>query len=299
MSGALIALDWGTTNVRAALLDTDGEVLELRHGESGVGRLDAAGFAARYAELTDGWPDVPAIACGMVGSRQGWAEADYLPCPTGVADLAAHLLPVGPVHIVPGLKVETDSQRDVMRGEETQIAGLLARMPDYSGTVVMPGTHCKWANVHEGIVTGFRTYMTGDLFAALSGHTILRHSIGDDGSAPDGTFTNAVRDAIAAPGSLAGSLFGIRAETILRGVSGVAGRERLSGLLIGMELEAAARDGFDVQDVTIIGDGAMVARYRDALGVLDAAVQTFASDALIWPALIAIARHAGLLETTR
>ncbi len=167
MSGALIALDWGTTNVRAALLDTDGIALETRHGESGVGHLDADGFAARFADLTNEWPDLPAIACGMIGSRQGWREADYLPCPTGVADLAAHLMVVNQLHIVPGLKVDVDVQRDVMRGEETQIAGLLARMPGFNGTIVMPGTHSKWVNVKDGVVTGFRTYMTGDLFAAV------------------------------------------------------------------------------------------------------------------------------------
>ncbi len=296
MSGALIALDWGTTNVRAALLDAAGIALETRHGQSGIGHLDADGFAARFADLTEGWPDIPAISCGMVGSRQGWREADYLPCPTGVADLAAYLTAIGPLHIVPGLKVETDSQRDVMRGEETQIAGLLARVPRFSGTIVLPGTHSKWANVKDGTVTGFRTYMTGDLFAALSAHTILRHSVGDDGKATEDTYADAVRDAIAAPGSVAGALFGIRADTILRGASGQAGRERLSGMLIGMELEAAARDGFDVQDVAIIGSGVVMERYKSALAVLDATVQPFQSDDLVWPALMTIARHAGLLE---
>ena len=300
MTGALIALDWGTTNVRAALLDADGVALETRHGDSGVGHLDAEGFAARFAELTDGWPEVPAIACGMVGSRQGWREADYLPCPTGLAGLAAHLITIGPLHIVPGLKIDTGLQRDIMRGEETQIAGLLSRMPDVNdGTIVMPGTHSKWATVKGGTVTGFRTYMTGDLFSALSTHTILRHSVGGDGAMSGDTFLEGVRDAIAAPGSLAGALFGIRADTILQDANGAAGRERLSGLLIGMELEAAARDGFDVQDVAIIGSGTVVARYEAALGVLDATIRSFPSDDLVWPALMNIARHAGLLETTR
>ncbi|MEL6750626.1 MAG: 2-dehydro-3-deoxygalactonokinase [Pseudomonadota bacterium] len=290
----LIAFDWGTTNVRAALLD-EGKVVDERRGESGVGHLDAAGFNARFLELTADWPTTPAIACGMVGSRQGWREADYLPCPAATSDLANHLTVAGPLSIVPGVKVDTEDHRDVMRGEEVQVAGLLAARHGFEGTVVLPGTHSKWVRIGGGRIIDFRTYITGDLFAALTSHTILRHSTGEDGPVDDGTFAAAAREAIAGSGSLAGKLFGLRAATLLSGRTGSTNRERLSGLLIGQEIEGAARDGFDVEEVTIIGSGALTARYADALSAIGATCETIEGSGLVWPALHDIAFKAGLI----
>ena len=292
---ALIALDWGTTNVRAALLAADGSVIEERHGESGVGHLDAAGFEARFEELTQGWGALPAIACGMVGSRQGWVKADYLPCPADPADLADNLTRTSTLAIVPGVKMEADDHRDVMRGEEVQVAGLLAARNGFEGTIVLPGTHSKWVRVAGRRIVDFRTYITGDVFAAMSAHTILRHSLGDDGSATKGMFETAVRDAIAGRGSMAGRLFGLRADTLLAGADGATNSERLSGWLIGQEIDSAAVDGFDVQAVTIIGSGALAERYGTAFAAIGAQNETIEGTDLVWPALTAIARRAGLI----
>ena len=146
--GALITLDWGTTNVRAALLDKHGHVLEERRGESGVGKYDRAQFEQRFDQLTVGWPPVPAMAAGMVGSRQGWSEAAYLPCPASINDLVQGLHEIAHegrrIIIVPGVKLDDGTRCDVMRGEESQLAGLLTQISDFSGTVLMPGTHSKW-----------------------------------------------------------------------------------------------------------------------------------------------------------
>ncbi len=309
-NGVLIALDWGTTNVRAALLAADGLVIDKRQADSGVGHFSTQQFAAHFRKLTQGWPALPAIASGMVGSRQGWREASYLPCPASLADLAGSLLRFHDndqeLAIVPGLKIETDQHRDVMRGEETQIAGLLADESNFSGTVVLPGSHSKWVRVHDGVVRNFRTYMTGELFDACSNHTILRHSVEPDdhdaaASEPNGEedhrdFVAAVGEVFQAPGSSFGRLFGLRADTVLSKADKHSARERLSGLLIGMELEAAARDGFDVQDITIIGTSDLTGRYSRAATVLAAQVKTHVSSQLVWPALFALARTGALLE---
>lgn len=167
----MIGLDWGTTNLRAALLDPDGNLLDERQDESGVGVLDQVGFEKRFETLTRDWPFVPALAAGMVGSRQGWREAQYLPCPTGMDDLADALTRFEhqrrTVAIVPGLKMATETHHDVMRGEETQIAGFLSFEPTFDGTLVLPGTHSKWVQLKGGIVERFVTYMTGDMFSAF------------------------------------------------------------------------------------------------------------------------------------
>lgn len=300
MRGTLIALDWGTTHVRAALLDGDGAVLEERHGESGVGQFTEAEFAARFAELTHGWADLPALAAGMVGSKQGWQEATYLPCPTGLDGLASSLTPVdgqASLQIVPGLKMHDEStgRHDVMRGEESQIAGLLAHEPDYSGTIVLPGSHCKWVHMKKGEIVHFTTYMTGELFAAMAEHTMLRPCVEADESDNKGAFQQGVADIFTSSRSAWSTLFDLRGRSLLAGAHNGALRERLSGLLIGMELEAAARDGYDVQAFTLIGSASLTERYQRAGSVLQADMVTYEGTDLIWPALMTIARRAKLI----
>ncbi|MEN0041928.1 MAG: 2-dehydro-3-deoxygalactonokinase [Pseudomonadota bacterium] len=295
----LIALDWGTTNVRAALLDSAGMVLEERKGESGVGHLDEAGFTARFDELVSGWPGLPAIACGMVGSRQGWHEAAYCELPLDVSQLAAKLHRFDsagrPIAIVPGVMKDAIDQSDVMRGEETQIAALLAEDPEFDGTIVLPGTHSKWARIAKGKLVDFKTYMTGELFDAFAGHTILRHTVeAAELDADDNIFEVAVGDVFMTKGSDWGRFFNLRAAALVGETHPGHMREKLSGYLVGMELSSAAQDGFDVQAVTIIGSGALVNRYTRALGVLAADVTPRESGDLIWPALLALARQAGM-----
>ncbi|MEL6947574.1 MAG: 2-dehydro-3-deoxygalactonokinase [Pseudomonadota bacterium] len=311
--GHLIALDWGTTHVRAALLDQRGNALDVTTGESGVGTLDRDGFGQRFAALTEGWPQVPAIAAGMVGSRQGWHEAPYLTCPTGFEGLNAGLVCFQhggrDIAIVPGLKMMQDTRRDVMRGEETQIAGFLTTRPSFSGTLVLPGTHSKWVYIQNGVVEHFTSYMTGDMFQALAHHTMLRpavtesalESMAGDGPYTEGdtAFQDAIRDVITGEGSDLRRLFDLRARTLLDGLAPGAARERLSGLLIGMEIMAAAQDRYDVEAFHIIGSGALVRRYERAAAVLGAVVgvdvHCHDGSALIWPALHTIAQQAALV----
>lgn len=264
-----IAADWGTTHVRVWALDAAGRVLARAAGDRGMGRLTGADYEPALLDMVGGWLDarpVPVLVCGMAGSRQGWAEAPYAAVPC--APLAAGRT-VRPsvadgrlqVHILPGL--QQDSPADVMRGEETQIAGFLADHPGFDGVLCLPGTHSKWVRVSAGEVVSFQTAMTGELFALLSGQSVLRHGMAGGGW-DEAAFAEGLDQAISRPERLAARLFAIRAEGLLHGLTAERARARLSGLLIGAEL-AGARPYWLGQEVAIIGAAGIGGVYRRAL----------------------------------
>ncbi|MDO5612324.1 MAG: 2-dehydro-3-deoxygalactonokinase [Paracoccus sp. (in: a-proteobacteria)] len=258
-----IAADWGTTNLRVWAM-AGARIVDSRRSDQGMGVLRPGDFAAVLADMTQGWPAaVPVIACGMVGSRQGWVEAPYVPVPCPATPRLVRV-PGDPggraVSIVCG--VRQDSPADVMRGEETQIAGLLARKPDFDGIACLPGTHTKWVRISAGEICNFKTFMTGELFGLLAGQSVLRHSVGDDTDMPG--FDAAVSDAMARPAAGYAGLFQIRAEMLLTGLDPALARARLSGTLIGWEL-AAARPWWLGCDVTVIGADGLSDLYARAL----------------------------------
>jgi 2-dehydro-3-deoxygalactonokinase len=260
-----IALDWGTSNLRAWAMK-DGRAEANVSSSDGMGGLARDGFEPALAALVDVW-DVPAqtpvIACGMVGSRQGWVEAPYnvVPC----APLAQSTVRAPSdrfnVQVIAGLRQSTPS--DVMRGEETQIAGFLALNPDWDGVICLPGTHTKWVQISAGEVISFQTYMSGELFALLSGQSVLRHSVNAE-RWDQATFDFTIEDALSKPEKLAARLFAIRADDLLEGAAAEVGRARLSGLLIGAEL-AAARPYWLGTNIAIIGADGTATPYSRAL----------------------------------
>lgn len=273
-----IAVDWGTSNVRAWAMATGGDVLDQRESGKGMGVLTPEAFEPALLELVLDWVTESArtrvIACGMVGARQGWIEAPYVNVPCVPGDPAkAVLAPTRDsrldVRILPG--VSQTSPFDVMRGEETQISGFLADRENYDGTICLPGTHSKWSRVENGIVTSFRTFMTGELFALLSRESVLRHSVGSEGW-DDDAFLDAVDVAVTHPDGLSAELFGIRARSLLSAQTGGAARARLSGLLVGAEL--AAMKVPDVSDVALIGSESTLKPYAMALSHLGIACTT-------------------------
>lgn len=282
-----IAVDWGTSNVRAwAMRGT--QAVARAGSDRGMGRLARDGFEPALLDLIGDWPgrgDV--IACGMVGARQGWVEAPYArtPCPALPRGLTAApaATPGLRVRIIPG--VAQDRPADVMRGEETQIAGFLAQNPGWDGTLCLPGTHTKWVQVSAGEILSFQTAMTGELFAALGSQTVLRHSLAAEGW-DDAAFAAALDEAMGHPERLTARLFGIRAESLLHGMPPAAARARLSGLLIGMEL-AGARPWWLGAEVAIIGAGQVAARYREALAAQGARPVLADTDSVTLAGLIA------------
>lgn len=261
-----IALDWGTSNLRGWAMQGSA-VLATAQSDAGMGALTRDGYAPALDTLVAGWqvtPQTPIIACGMVGSRQGWVEAPYraVPCtPLAAKDTVAAPTAEFRLRVLPGLRQTTPS--DVMRGEETQIAGFLALNDGWDGVICLPGTHTKWVQVSAGEVISFQTYMTGEMFALLSSQSVLRHSVGGDGW-DDPTFDFAVEEALSKPEKLAARLFAIRADDLLDGTPPQVGRARLSGLLIGAEL-AAARPYWLGTNIAIIGADATARPYARAL----------------------------------
>ncbi|OUS05009.1 2-keto-3-deoxy-galactonokinase [Rhodobacterales bacterium 52_120_T64] len=265
-----IAVDWGTTHLRVWAMSGDGVILDHKTSDAGMASLSKDEFEGALLRVISEWLSelkiTPVVSCGMVGSRQGWVEAPYqvVPCePLKNAKfaVAATRDPRIKFYVVPGIK--QDSPADVMRGEETQIAGLLAQEPDFDGVACLPGTHTKWVRISAGEVVHFSTYLTGELFSLLSSKSVLRHSIAQNGW--DTTaFKGAIDDAITKPSAIAGRLFSLRSEALISELSPETARARLSGYLIGLEL-GAARQYWLGQKVVIIGEEKISDAYYDAL----------------------------------
>jgi 2-dehydro-3-deoxygalactonokinase len=288
----LVAVDWGTSSLRAARIAADGTVLEERASARGILSVPAGGFPAVLAETCGGWlqqPDVLCLVSGMAGSRQGWHEAPYCPCPAGFAELARGLAWVTPgrIALVPGLSCENDGVPDVMRGEEVQIFGALSLLDLRDGVFVLPGTHSKWAEVRGGAVQSFRTCMTGEFYALLRQHSILARTLpADDGPLQEDAFLGGVRRARAA-GSLLAAAFSARTLALFERLAPSALPSYLSGLVIGEELRAQARLP---QGIVLIGSAALTRRYTLALAPLGIAARSLGSEAT-WRGLWALARN--------
>ncbi|MGI1661905.1 2-dehydro-3-deoxygalactonokinase [Palleronia sp. KMU-117] len=280
-------------------MSPDGTMRAEAASDDGMGRLSRTGFEPALLRLIGPWlgsARMPVVACGMVGSRQGWVEAPYatVPCrPLPGALVAAPVTdPRIDVRVVPGVR-QLDPA-DVMRGEETQIAGFLATTPGFDGVICLPGTHSKWVQVSAGEIVSFRSFMTGELFELLSTASVLRHTVGEGWDAE--AFVQAVSDAMSRPEAIAARLFSIRAEALLKGLDPSVARARLSGALIGLEL-AGARPYWLGQDVALVGAPRLSAIYAAALGAQG--VPTRAADgAAMTRAGLAAARLA-TMETTR
>jgi len=180
-----IAADWGTSNLRVWGFDGRGRVLNEASSALGMSKLKPDEFESALLSVVGGWLiddlTVDVFACGMVGAKQGWIEVPYgaVPCkPTTATIQVATKDPRLRVHILAGLCQAAPS--DVMRGEETQIAGLLSENTGLTGIVCLPGTHSKWVQIKNGNINAFQTFMTGELFAAFKESTILRHSMPAD-----------------------------------------------------------------------------------------------------------------------
>jgi 2-dehydro-3-deoxygalactonokinase len=201
----------------------------------------------------------------MVGSRQGWVEAPYaaVPCATLPEGLvkAPVTHPDLTVYVIPGIKQA--SPADVMRGEETQVTGFLARNKNWDGVICLPGTHTKWVHVSADEVVSFQTFMTGELFDTIATQTVLRHSIAADGW-DDAAFAEGLDMGLSRPERLAARLFSLRANGLLNDMAGTAARAQLSGLLIGTEL-AAAKPYWLGQHIAVIGESKLSKLYIDAL----------------------------------
>lgn len=299
---ALIAVDWGTSNLRASLLAADGRALDHRSAAGGVMAVPDGRFAQALQSLCGDWIDqhaCPAIASGMIGSRQGWQEAPYLDCPAGLEQAAGRLTrieltPKVALHIVPGLTcLGADGMHDVMRGEETQLWG--AELAPGS-CCVLPGTHSKWAWIGEQAeVARFSTYMTGELFGLLTKHGILGRLMQFGHARPD-AFDAGVRLGFEQHANATHAIFAARTAGLMDEVAPQGLPDYLSGILIGVEVGSALRAGAPGA-VTLLGDDALCERYSRALQIAGVA-STRAADGATLRGQWRVADCAGLLRGT-
>ena len=327
---ALIALDWGTSSLRAYRFDQQGKLTDKRSLPWGIMNLPAAESVTAASEASDttadagfrralqaacgDWlqdsPGAPLIAAGMIGSKQGWREVPYLEVPLAVADIGKTLTAVEAgvgtmqrvVHIVPGL-LQRSALPNVMRGEETQVAGIVDHLQVDDILIGLPGTHSKWVHVRDRRITHFDTFMTGEMYAALSGHTILGRTMQRDGRPDDAAFLRGAGVAGTAAGraGMLSTMFSCRTLGLTGELSPGAQADYLSGLLIGHEIAALLTlppfiDGSlpSSQRIALIGDEALCQRYQRVLalyGVAQADIAAAATEHGLWT----LARHAGLI----
>lgn len=267
----MIGVDWGTSSLRAYRLAPDGRVLERREAPRGILTIEPGGFPDALRAIAGDWiagGERRVLLCGMVGSRQGWVEAPYLPCPAGLEQIAAATIrvpfPEAEVRLVPGLTCrDRHGVPEVMRGEETQLIGAAAGLGQAETTICLPGSHSKWARMQGGRITGFTTHLTGEAFAALAGHTILARMLNAAAPPHAGGFARGVARA-RQPGGLLHHLFGLRAASLFDEIPEEEAASFLSGLLIGHEVAAALEDGV-APPVILVGAPALTSRYAAAL----------------------------------
>jgi 2-dehydro-3-deoxygalactonokinase len=263
MPAQFLSCDWGTSSFRLRLVSTaTNDTLAEVEAPTGArdlyerGQLSGASRFGLFAEiaaqhiakigLRHNLKGQPLIISGMASSTIGWKELPYaaVPFPLDGHGLLVEELNwqapegLGPTFIVSGVASATD----MMRGEECQAIGLMA-LPEFrpfreSSLLILPGTHSKHLYIRAGIVHTFQTFMTGELFEALSHHTVLKATV--DPSIPTHVYAaefkagvDAVRD-----DGLAASLFKVRTRGVLNHANPAANAAFLSGLLIGAELEA-------------------------------------------------------------
>jgi 2-dehydro-3-deoxygalactonokinase len=273
-----VAVDWGTSNVRAWGIAADGTHSFAAESDRGMGKISRAEYPAVLAALVDdnAAPQTDIVICGMAGARQGWLEAPYLDTPADLTALARGAVrpegtPLSP-RILPGICQRTAGHEDVMRGEETQLLGLLALRPGFEGTAILPGTHSKWVEIRGGRIVRFSTAMTGELYEVLSQHSVLRHSFAAgsiDGPATEDGVAEGMRAGLESPALATSLLFRTRAAALLSGKGADWCSGYLSGLLVGVEI-GGHRDWLQGAPVPLIGSARFGRLYGAALKLIGA-----------------------------
>jgi 2-dehydro-3-deoxygalactonokinase len=274
-----IAVDWGTSSFRAALIAPDGEILDELAEPRGITSFKQGEFApyliATCARMTKAGGQ-SFVLSGMVGSKDGMAEVPYCACPATVMDVARNVrwAVKDRVAIAPGVRFEND---DVMRGEEIQIFGAAAVLQLRDATMVLPGTHSKWVNLESGAILGFNTFMTGEIYALLAQHSILAKSFSQQSTFFEPQAFLKGIDYASEGVSLLNTAFSVRVKSLFKELAPEHVASYLSGIVIGEELAA-----MQVQpgvELIVVGSQQLTERYQLALEHLGAQVRTLGSQA--------------------
>jgi 2-dehydro-3-deoxygalactonokinase len=264
----LIAVDWGTSNFRAFRLDVEGAVLARRSSPQGILRVGNGNFEEALRAEIGPWlaeGEKRVLLCGMIGSRQGWLEAEYLPCPVGMSDLAEGVVQVpfsgAEVWLVPGvIGPDAAGVPELMRGEETAAMGVLDAYGG-AGLVCFPGTHSKWIELSERKIKSFTTSMTGEIYSAVRKSTILGLMMTSNAAIDRTAFLRGVARSEDS-GGLLHHLFGVRTLALMGQLQEEASASYLSGLLIGHEVRAAMVGG---EMVHLVGTAMLCELYAQAI----------------------------------
>ena len=291
----LIAIDWGTSSLRGALLDPKGHVLEEKSHARGILTVPPGEFKSVFDSLFGEWMqplDSRCLISGMAGSKQGWIEAPYCACPAGMEELGNRIVDIEAsanrtISMVPGLRDEHDGVPDVMRGEEVQIFGAMALTGRDEGVFVLPGTHNKWVTVRKGRIAGFRTFMTGEFYALLSQHSILARMLDVTAPLDEAAFLQGVTQTDNGQGVLHNA-FGARSLPLFDRMPKAEVASYLSGLLIGEELRTQSLHG--IGEVVLIGSPTLTERYALALRTIGVATHTLGAEAT-WAGLHALSAY--------
>ena len=248
----MIAVDWGTSNFRAFRVSAEGHVFARCSSPQGILRVTEGDFAEALRAEVGVWlaaGEKHILLCGMIGSRQGWVEVEYLPCPVGIEELADAVVPVpfsgAKVRLVPGvIGPDAAGVPELMRGEETAAMGMLDACAD-GGLVCFPGTHSKWIQLSDRKIVSFTTCMTGELYGALRKCTILERTMTSNAAVDKTAFHDGVKRSVD-PGGLLHHLFGVRTLALMGQMKEDVSASYLSGLLIGHEVRATMPPGSNV-----------------------------------------------------
>ena len=288
---ALLAIDWGTTSLRGALLDERGEVKAERELPRGVMTVEPGTFGTVFQEAFGDWHtySVLTLVCGMAGSRQGWMEVPYCICPAGFAEISEYLAWVEPnrIAIVPGLIYDRQGAPDVMRGEETQVLGALQLLGLQDALVILPGTHSKWVRVQDGRIRSFVTFMTGEVYALLRQHSILSRSmLHHDGEFDEEAFQRGLWQARVSK-SVLQAAFTTRTLALFDRMPLASLPSYLSGVVIGDELRS--QDDELPPEVVLVGSHDLSHRYAVALKAWGVRKTRIVGSEATWQGLWALA----------
>lgn len=296
---AYVAVDWGTSSFRLWLIARDGSVLAERRSGEGMTTAARTGFMevlASHLSAIAAPEGLPVLVCGMAGAKQGWVEAGYLDTPAALADIPAAAVRIpgvdADIRILPGLAQRDAMTPDVMRGEETQLLGAAGELGDGAHLVCMPGTHSKWVRLSGGKVEGFSTFMTGELFEAITKNTTLSHAIAEAGpiSGDNPAFRAAVSRMVANPALATNQIFTVRAGSLIAGLSPVDAKARLSGTMIGLEIAGALSLVAEGTPIALVVSGGLGELYKEALAAAGLSASVIDADIAVRHGLAAGAR---------
>ena len=278
-----VALDWGTSNFRAYLMENN-NVIDQVSTQEGMKFVDQKEFENTLVKNITPWKkkfDINiVIASGMVGAKQGWIEVPYIKSPCDIRNLnfkTLNILDDINVHILSGVSQSNPS--DVMRGEETQIAGFLLNNIAFNGSICLPGTHSKWVNLKSYNIDEFTTYLTGELYEIVKKYSILKHSLNTT-RLEDEIVKSAANLIIENPSFISNKLFEIRAENLLKNSNQTSNNSKLVGYLLGIEL-SGSKTYWEDKDLVIIGSSNLNKYYELILNGRSKSIQLFNSNDMV------------------